>query len=151
MNGIAEKYTHFAWKPSTLKVLRAQVGDCRSQTAFEFTTLLLLMITFSDVLSTSGAIIKGDNLSSLNEALRLKSTTACMNTVSREIAWRKVVHRWQFELHHLPAEMNDEADALSRLKAVPKRKLPEAALQTASFASPPSQTASLWKARISYD
>ena len=151
VDGVPVLHTHFRWEPSTLSILKAKLGSCESQTAFEYATLFMVLVTFDNTLRKSGAVIKGDNLSSLNEALRLKSTVPGMNTISREISWRKVAYRWQYDLAHLPSELNDEADALSRLYAVPKREMPIDLLKTSSFVAPPQQTASLWRARISYD
>ena len=51
-------------------------------------------------------------------------------------------------MEHLPAELNDEADALSRLEAIPPREVPQICLMHARFAAPPSQTDDLWKARL---
>ena len=83
--------------------------------------------------------------------LKLKSTTVTLNTISRELAWRKIVRRWRYSLEHLPAEMNDEADILSRLKSVPARPFPRMLSKVATYIVPPRQTAKLWKALISYD
>ena len=145
------QFTHFVWSPAALKILRAEVGDCKYQTLFEFYTLLLVAETFSEVLSGTGALIKGDNVSSLNDALTLKSTSPGMNLISREIGWRRIVREWQFALSHLPAKQNDEADALSRLKATPPRELPRKELKGAKFVAAPRQSSRLWLARISYD
>ena len=71
-----------------------------------------------------------------------------MNTIGREIAWRRVVRQWQYSLTHLPAEQNDEADALSRLEAEPKRDMPQ--LGEAVFVAPPKQDEALWKARLDF-
>ena len=74
-----------------------------------------------------------------------------MNAIAREMAWRRIVRQWQYSLTHLPAELNDEADALSRLEAEPRRDMPQ--LGAARFVAPPAQTDELWKARrdLSYD
>ena len=48
----------------------------------------------------------------------------------------------------MPAEENDEADALSRLEAEPKREFPSEALQSSTFVAPPPQNESLWKVRL---
>ena len=104
---------------------------------------------FSDVLSETGALIRGDNLGALSVALKLSSTTPAMNAIAREIAWRRIVRRWQYLLKHLPAEQNDEADALSRLEAVPRRSLPD--LGDAVFIAPPDQDSYLWRARLDYN
>ena len=45
--------------------------------------------------------------------------------VAREIAWRRAAYRWRAIYQHCPAELNDVADALSRLEAVPPRGIPK--------------------------
>ena len=107
----------------------------------------MVAVTFDMELSTSGAQIQGDNLGALNDALNLNSTSPGMNSIAREIAWRRIVRRWQYPVKHLPAEANDEADALSWLKAVPPRNFP-VDLSHASFVIPPAQDAKLWRARL---
>ena len=99
-------------------------------------------------MTETGASIRGDNLGALSDALKLSSTAAAMNTIGREIAWRRVVRQWQYSLTHLPAEQNDEADALSRLEAVPPRVMP--LLGDAVFTAPPEQNEQLWKARLDF-
>ena len=146
--GRPDRYTHFVWSPHTLSVLRAEVGSCKYQTIFEFFTLFMVCLTFASSLESSGAVILGDNLASLNEALNLKSTVPIMNTVARELAWRKIAMKWQYKLEHLPAELNDEADCLSRLCAIPPRPLPQKELRRAHFVTPPAQDDHIWKARI---
>ena len=93
-------------------------------------------------------MIRGDNLGALSDALKLSSTATAMNTIGREIAWRKVVRGWQYCLSHLPAEQNDEADALSRLEAEPRREMP--LLGDATFVAPPEQDDKLWRARLDF-
>ena len=93
-------------------------------------------------------MIRGDNLGALSVALKLTSTTAAMNTIARELAWRRIVRRWQYLLKHLPAEQNDEADALSRLVAKPRRSMPK--LGNAKFVAPPKQDDRLWRARLDF-
>ena len=148
LHGRPDRYTHFTWSSHTLGVLRAEVGSCKFQTIFEFFTLFMVCLTFASSLENSGAVILGDNLASLNEALNLKSTVPIMNTVARELAWRKIAMKWQYKLEHLPAELNDEADCLSRLFAVPSKPLPQEELRGAHFVTPPAQNEHIWKARI---
>ena len=142
------QYTHFRWSSLTLQITKTVSGDCRGQTAFEFLTLFLVAVVFGSVLQTSGALIRGDNLSALNVALNLNSTSTAMNAIAREVAWRRIVLGWQYRLRHLPAEKNDEADALSRLHAVPSRAFPSKELQGAEYVMPPAQNVGLWKARL---
>ena len=148
MNGNAVSYTHFVCSDISLEIIKAERGDCRGQTAFEFFTLFVVAVTYNDVLSDTGALIRGDNLGALNGALSLDSTAPAMNCISRGLAWRRIVNGWQHKLKHLPAEMNDEADALSRLKAVPQRLFPISALQGSKFVRPPKQDMLLWPARL---
>ena len=108
-----------------------------------------MAVTFDEILSTTGALIRGDNIGALNDALTLNSTAPGMNSIARELGWRRVVCRWQYKLSHLPAESNDEADALSRLKAVPRRHFPKEALGSAEFIKPPAQDDRLWRVRLS--
>ena len=89
----------------------------------------MVAVVFGDALRFAGALIRGDNLSALNVALNLKSTSAAMNALAREVAWRRPVFGWQHRLKHLPAEQNDEADALSRLYAVPSCNFPSEELR----------------------
>jgi hypothetical protein len=148
VKGKAVKHTFFTWSPLTLSVLKCIVGDSDGQTSFDFFTLFLSAVTFSKVLETTGAIIKGDNLGALNVSLGLRSTSPKMNCIAREIAWRKIVLRWQYRLQHLPAELNEEADALSRLRAIPRKPFPKECLQGSAFVNPPAQDEELWKARL---
>ena len=130
------------WCDYSLRVLKAQAGSSDFQTSFEYLTLFMVAETFSEVVSSTGAKIMGDNLGALDDALSLNSTSPGMNSVAREIAWRRIVRRWQYSVKHLPAEFKDEADALSRLQAVPPRVLP-VELAQAIFVEPPAQDATL--------
>ena len=104
----------------------------------------MVAVTFDSVLSTTGALIRCDNLGALNDALSLNSTAAGMNGIARELGWSRIVSKWQYLLKHLPAERNDSADALSRLSVVPPRPFPEAALGSAVYVNPPAQNDKLW-------
>ena len=131
-----------------LKVLKAKNGSSDYQTSFEYLTLFIVAVTFDAVLASTGALIRGDNIGALNDALSLKSTAPGMNSIARELGWRRIVSEWQYLLRHLPAERNDEADALSRLSAVPPRLFPKAALGSAVYVKLPAQDGKLWRARL---
>ena len=136
------------WDDISLAILKARTGDHRGQTAFEFLTLLICTVTFSELLTDTGAVIRGDNLSALNVSNDLASTAPGMNAIARELAWRKIVLQWKYKLKHLPAEQNDEADALSRLTADPRRAFPAKALRQAVFIPAPEQDELLWRTRL---
>ena len=55
---IPKLFTYFFWTPSTLKILKAELGSCTGQTAFEFTTLMFVLITFSETFSAGGASLR---------------------------------------------------------------------------------------------
>ena len=145
---MAAKYTYFAWDKLSLKVLKAKNGSSDYQTSFEYLTLFMVAVTFDQVLSSTGALIRGDSLGALNDALSLDSTAAGMISIAGELGWRRIVRKWQYLLKHLPAELNDEADALSRLKAVPPRAFPKTALGSATLVKPPAQDSQLWRIRL---
>ena len=63
-----------------------------------------------------GLALLGDNIAALQLALSLKGKGA-LNTISREIAWRRCRHGWHYSVGHLAAEDNSLADALSRTSA----------------------------------
>ena len=146
VRGVPTAYTHFTWADHSLDIVRAARGSCKGQTAFEYLTLFMVAETFSSILTESGALIRGDNLGALSDALKLASTAPAMNAIAREMAWRRIVRQWQYSLTHLPSEQNDEADALSRLEAEPRRNMPQ--LGAARFVAPPAQNDDLWKARL---
>ena len=120
-------------------MLKAKSGSSDYQTSFKYLTLLMVVVTLDPVLSSTSALIRGYNLGASNDALSLNSTAAGMNSIARELMWRRIVSKWQYLLMHLPAERNDEADALPRMSAVLPRPLPEAALGSAAYVSPPAQ------------
>ena len=107
-----------------------------------------MAVTLDTVLASTGALIRGDNIGALNDALSLKSTAPGMNSIARKLGWRRIASKWQYLLRHLPAERNDEADALSRLSAVPPRPFPKAALGSAVYVKPPAQDDKLWRVRL---
>ena len=146
--GVATKYTHFTWDKLSPKVLKAKVGSSDYQTSFEYLTLFMVAVTFDQELSSTGALIRGDNLGALNDALSLNYAAAGMNSIARELGWRRIVRRWQYSLKHLPAELNDEADALSRLKAFPSRAFPNIALGSTTFVAASAQDSQLWRVRL---
>lgn len=139
INGAPAKLTHCIWGKTSLKVLKAFKGSADYQTSFEYLTLFIVAVTFDEILSTTGALIRGDNIGALNDALTLKPTAPGMNSIARELGWRRIVSRWQYKLSHLPPESNAEADALSRLRAVPRSDFPEEVLGSVEFIKPLAQ------------
>ena len=59
-----------------------------------------------------------------------------MLIVAREVACRRVRHRWRLRCEHLLAESNTIADSLSRLSAVPAKPFPKEAAHAIQRTSP---------------
>ena len=66
-------------------------------------------------------VIKVDDVAPDIISLKGKGSTLI---VAREIAWRRVRHRWHFRCEHVLAESNAAADSLSRLSAIPAKAFP---------------------------
>ena len=145
--GKAIEYCHFTWSDVSLQKLGATTGDPDFQTHFEFFALYLCLFAFEAVVIRYGVHLGGDNLSSLNMGLNLKSRSPKVNDIARVIAWRQALRKWRFRQFHFPAELNVAADGLPRLQAVPPMPRPSAILKGAHLRSAPIQDESLWLAR----
>ena len=88
--------------------------------------------------------ILGDNLGSLNSALKLRGRGP-MLAIAREISWRQARRGWLFELGHLPSEVNSVADALSRVADPKGHAWPREALAAAQRDKAP-RLQYLWQA-----
>ena len=64
------RFFHCTWKPSDFSHLEAKVGDCSAQTFFEVLVLVLAVELWAKV--AKPAIILGDNVPALQEALALR-------------------------------------------------------------------------------
>ena len=120
--------------------MSASIGKPKSQTTFEYMVLYLVLLTWGDRYADQGFAVMGDNISSLACATSLKGKGA-LSQISREIAWRKVRHRWRFSVAHVPSEQNTLADALSRTSSpdsAEHRSFPHAELKGARRMSLPS-------------
>ena len=62
----------------------------------------------------------GDNTGALQDALHLKGR-GILAAVARELSWRKARYGWEFEVGHVPGELNTVPDALSRLHEMAPR------------------------------
>ena len=115
---------------------------------FEFLTVFICLMSFQQSVCTSGVVVCGDNLASLQNAIDCKSPRSSINMVGREIAWRKALHGWKLTAAHYPKEHNTVADALSRLAAPTALPRTTAALAGAALRVSPAQNESLWLARF---
>jgi hypothetical protein len=127
--GVVWEVFHCVWSQPLLDYFGATAGDCAFQSLWEFLTLFLSLLVWGTRYPDCVLLIQGDNIGSLANAIALKGGGS-MNIVAREIALRTAWFDWQFAVEHLPAERNDEADALSRLHAVPIRPFPQSLLHS---------------------
>ena len=121
--GHAVEFLALAWDAEVLDFFKAELGNPKWQTTWEFLTLLLALIRWRQHAQGAVLFFLGDNIGALQDAISLKGKGDLM-TIAREIAWRKAVYKLSFECAHLPKDMNVTADALSRLAAVPPTRLP---------------------------
>ena len=116
-------YFATVWTMDLLERFNANTGDSRWQSLWEFVTLLLCLNIWGDLAVDSTLTLRGDNIAALQDAVALKGR-GLMNAVARELTWRKALFGWQFNVEHIPSELNCVADALSRLYADETASLP---------------------------
>ena len=114
----------------------ARLGDPKSQSLWEFVTLLLALMLWARLGDEYPIVFHGDNIAALQDALSLKGRGS-MLAVAREIAWRKERFQWNFTVAHLPSELNKIADDLSRLSAVPCHTFPLSLSRGCTKVNPP--------------
>ena len=130
------EYFVVTWDSAILALFEAEAGVSRWQSLWEFVTLLVCLLLWGRHAVDHVLTIQGDNIAALQDGLAMKGRGHMLD-VAREIAWRKARYSWTFTTAHIPAELNDDADALSRLTAEPPKKLPER-LHSVPRASAPS-------------
>jgi len=116
-----DEWFALTWTPDMVQGMDVAIGEARSQSFWEFFTLLLCLLTWCSEYPGHTLQVVGDNTASLQAALSLKARGP-MLAVAREISWRRARYDWAFGVGHLPTESNQVADALSRLvgpEAVP--------------------------------
>ena len=113
---VAQEFFEIRWADFDLSVLGLVTGRPSDQTAFEYLTLFFALTSWAASSRSHGVAILGDNIAALQCAISLKGRGA-LNTLSREIAWRRLRHSWWYAVGHVRAEDNELADALSRTAA----------------------------------
>ena len=103
-----------AWTQIDATALDVEIGKPDGQTTFEYASLFLVLLAYGEIHRTTGIVILGDNVASLNLALTMKGHKT-LGKISREISWRRVRLGWRYLCGHLPSEQNTTADSLSRL------------------------------------
>ena len=127
-----------------VKGMGVRIEDPKYQTFWEFLTLFLALMVWGSSFTRQSAAVVGDNTGSLTSALKLKAK-GCMAAIARELSWRRERLGWQFEVGHLPSELNVVPDALSRQYESKPAPWPTAALRGA-IESPKPDFARRWQA-----
>ena len=95
------------------------------------------------VVKTHPVLLVGDNTGSLQNSLDLKGEGTLL-AVSRELAWRKARHMWEYDIAHIPTEHNSAPDILSRIDAPTPEPWPTQLLLGTTRVWPQS-VKSIWK------
>ena len=103
--------------------LSIRVGDPAGQAALELLALLaagrLWLSAPEPGAPAPAAVIRSDSRAAIAAALKMKSSTAAMLKVAREVAMDKACKQYDFSISdwgHLPGILNVWADAISRLE-----------------------------------
>ena len=78
--------------------------------------LFLVLCAWASRARCHGMAVLGDNVAALQCVVSLKGRGA-LNSLSWEIAWRRIRRSWRYAVGHVRAEENDIVDALSRTPA----------------------------------
>jgi hypothetical protein len=143
-NGRPTEYACWAWNDKSSSDLQMPIGDPAAQSFWEFLTIALALTLWGPGFIKEPLAVLSDSTSALQDALDLKGKKE-MLAVAQELSWRQARGRWWYEVGHLPAEQNDDADALSRL-AAPERKTLPASLRNATERQGP-EAEDFWKLR----
>ena len=110
-NGRPARYFCCKWEAADFEHLSVKVGDCASQTFFEVLILVLAVEVWGD--ASKPAVILGDNLPALQEAVALKGKGS-LEPLSQALAVVVAARSLSLTVAHLPTEANTAADSLSR-------------------------------------
>ena len=115
-NQVATEWFEVHWSSVDLSPLGLEVGRPADQTSFEYLTLFISLLAWASTARANGLALLGDNVAALQCATTLAGRGP-LNSLSREIAWRRIRHSWRYAVGHVRAEENEIADALSRTAA----------------------------------
>ena len=139
------EYLICVWDDALFSRFSAVRGESKWQSLWEFVTVLIALIVWGHLSTDQVLVISCDNIAALADALALRGR-GDMNAVAQEIAWRKAILGWHLDAKHIPSEMNDLADALSRSVATPPRPFPEILRQCVMRTAPPLDV--MWQAWV---
>ena len=117
INGVISNYMLSKLTKHDESVLRITIGDPRAQQIVELLSLLVSLVIWAPILEHSKCQLRlrGDNVSALTAAVKLKAASGMMRFLARELAF--TFSRFSFEpdiVQHVPGIANITADALSR-------------------------------------
>jgi len=117
-NGIAIQYFDEALTLEDCSRFEAQIGDAKGQQYWEALAVLVGLKVWAPLVARTRAAVrvKSDSVTALACACKLASSSALMNGIGAEMALVLEVHEISEVLAtHVPGQLNDVADALSRL------------------------------------
>jgi len=98
------------WTEEMARKFQTKIGDPSGQTTWEYFMFFVCLLTWASE-HRDGLLLLGDNLSSLAGILNLRGRSA-LNSITKEIAWRRVRCHWRYAAGNLPTERNKLADDL---------------------------------------
>ena len=137
------EYFVVQWSDQSAGPWEATPGNSRFQTFWEMLMVLLVLVVWGANFQKEKLLILGDNTGALSAALNLKGK-GLLSAIAREIAWRQIRHLWEFDVGHVPTELNTVADALSRLHEPHPPRFPSSALAQAQRREAPD-CSKIWR------
>ena len=110
-------YLAVGWDRQDEVLATASIGCCASQARWEYYMMLLAIVTWRSIIFQSKGKLRilGDALGIMHSAVRFKSKDPVINLMCMEMALIFAPAGAELEAIHLWSEVNDIADALSRL------------------------------------
>ena len=121
-------YLVMRWQPEMCASLGVEIGASKFLPFFEALTALAAIVVWGGRSRIQAFALVGDNLGALTAAVSTKGK-GDVARICREIALRQAREGLVVSVGHLPSELNDWADALSRLHAPTPAEVPSVLLQ----------------------
>ena len=147
VNDIIIKFFYCALDDFDIELFSLILGDCKGQQTLECLAILVAIrawIPSTEKRVQLCPVVRGDNMSALTMALKMRPRTAHMAIISREIALCLVHYSFPPAVFHTPGISHVIADALSRIYDPAKPEaikiLEHPALLHAEFTKVPTRT-----------
>ncbi|CAK0804234.1 unnamed protein product [Prorocentrum cordatum] len=117
VDGAARAYLFDEVGPADVEELGVEKGSCKAQAVLEALAIAVAARTWLPrwAQHRTGVRVKSDSMAALGALGKMASPTPAINKIAREIALDVAQTRYGIDvLEHVPGELNDVADALSR-------------------------------------